>query len=88
MSSCPLAPVLGCYRRLRENAILLKRIKLIWAVQSPLQKYFRFLLTQITCTSFAIPARTEGRFAIVTDVGQGMRWTQAARRKHLARTKR
>ena len=54
VSSRPLRPVLGRYRRLRENAILLKRIKLIWAVQSPLQKYFRFLLTQITCLSPAV----------------------------------
>ena len=62
----------------RENAVLLKRIKVIWVVQSPSQKYFRSLLTQITCISLAIPAHTEGRFAIVTDVGQGMRWTRAA----------
>ena len=44
---------------------------LIWVVQSLLQKYFGSLLTQITSTSLAIPAHTEGRFAIVTDVGQG-----------------
>jgi len=37
-------------------------------VESPLQKYFHSLLTQITCISLAIPSRTEGRFAIVTDV--------------------
>ena len=37
-------------------------------VQPLLQKFFRFLLTQITCISLAIPAHTEGRFAIVTDV--------------------
>jgi hypothetical protein len=48
------------------------------AVQPFLQKYFGSLQTQITCLSFAIPAHTEGRFAIVTDVGQGMRWTQVA----------
>jgi hypothetical protein len=35
--------------------------------------------TQITCISFAVPAHTKGRFAIVTDVGQGMRWTRVAR---------
>ena len=52
---------------------------LIWPVQSSLQKYFGSLLTQITCLSFAIPAHTEGRFAIVTDVGQGMRWTRQRR---------
>jgi len=40
-------------------------------VQPLLQKYFHSLLTQITCLSFAIPAHTEGRFAIVTDVGAG-----------------
>jgi hypothetical protein len=51
-------------------------------VQPLLQKYFHSLLTQITCLSFAIPAHTEGRFAIVKDVGHGMRWTQAA---HLTR---
>ena len=44
---------------------------LIWVVQSPLQKYSRSLLTQITCISLAIPAHTEGRFAIVTNVGSG-----------------
>jgi hypothetical protein len=47
-------------------------------VQRFSQKYFRSFLTQITCISFAIPAHTEGRFAIVTDIGQGMRWTRAA----------
>jgi hypothetical protein len=56
---------------LRENAVLLKRINVIWVVQSPSQKYSRSLPTQITCISFAIPAHTEGRFAIVTDVRLG-----------------
>jgi hypothetical protein len=51
-------------------------LNLIWVVQSPLQKYSHSLLTQITSTSLAIPARTKGRFAIVTNVGQGMRWTR------------
>jgi hypothetical protein len=63
---------------LRENAVLLKQINVIWVVQSPSQKYSRSLRTQITHISLAIPAHTEGRFAIVTDVGQGMRWTQVA----------
>ena len=66
-------------RALREKSDLLKQFKLMLAVQSPLQKYSRFLLTQITCISFAIPAHTKGRFAIVTNVGQGMRWTRVAR---------
>jgi hypothetical protein len=47
-------------------------------VQSSTEKYFRSLQTRLTHISVAIPAQTEGRFAIVTDVGQGMRWTRAA----------
>ncbi len=47
-------------------------------VQPFSQKDFGVLFTQITSTSIVIPAYTEGRFAIVTNVGQGMRWTQAA----------
>jgi hypothetical protein len=50
----------------------------IWAVQSCLQKYSASRLPQITSRTLAIPSHTEGRFAIVTDVGGGMRWTQAA----------
>jgi hypothetical protein len=44
-------------------------------VQPLLQKYFRFPLPQITSPSFVIPPSQEGRIAIVTDVGRGMRWT-------------
>jgi hypothetical protein len=47
-------------------------------VQPFSQKYSGSLQTQITCISIAIPAHTEGRFAIVTDVGCGMRWTRVA----------
>jgi hypothetical protein len=35
---------------------------LMLPVQSPLQKYFHFLLTQITFTSLAIPAQYKGAF--------------------------
>jgi hypothetical protein len=45
-------------------------------VQPPSQKHSGSLQTQITSTSLAIPAHSEGRFAIVTDVGCGMRWTR------------
>jgi hypothetical protein len=45
-------------------------------VQPFLQKYSCSLLTQITSASFAIPYPREGRVAIVTDVGNGMRWTR------------
>ena len=47
-------------------------------VQPPLQKYSGSLLTQITSSSSPSRPNTEGRFAIVTNVGQGVRWTQAA----------
>src|SRR6202035_3300840 len=47
-------------------------------VQSPSQKYSRSHLTQITSMSFLSRPTHKGRFAIVTNVGQGMRWTQAA----------
>jgi hypothetical protein len=45
-------------------------------VQPCFKKYLYFRLTQITGLSRAIPFPIEGRFAIVTDVGFGMRWTQ------------
>src|SRR5437588_812811 len=45
-------------------------------VQPLSQKYSCSLLTQITSISAAIPSHTEGRIAIVTDVGSGMRWTR------------
>jgi hypothetical protein len=49
-----------------------------WRVQPRSQKYFHFLPTQITGISFPVPPLLEGRFAIVTDVGGGMRWTRMA----------
>src|ERR1700694_5548302 len=47
------------------------------AVQPLLQKYSASHLTQISSLSRAVPRPNEGRFAIVTDVGRGMRWTRA-----------
>jgi hypothetical protein len=44
-------------------------------VQCCRQKYSASRLTQITPTTSAIPHPLEGRIAIVTDVGCGMRWT-------------
>jgi hypothetical protein len=63
---------------LRAQSDLLNRIKLMLPVQSSPQKYLRFLLTQITSMSLAPRPTHKGRFAIVTDVGLGVRWTQAA----------
>jgi hypothetical protein len=40
-------------RREGKNA---SRINVIWVVQSSIKKYFRSLLTQITCISLAIPS--------------------------------
>jgi hypothetical protein len=40
-------------------------------VESLLQKYFCFHTPQITSRTLRIPSHTEGRFAIVTDVGTG-----------------
>jgi hypothetical protein len=53
-------------------------INVIWVVQSPLQKYFRSLLTQITCISLAIPAQYRGAFRDRHERKVGMRWTRAA----------
>ena len=50
------------------------------------QKYFASRLTQIRCISEPVPCPQEGRFAIVTDVGCGMRWTPG-RQAILRRTK-
>jgi hypothetical protein len=46
-----------------------------FAVQPLPQKYFAFSETQISCSVPAVPPPQEGRFAIVTDVERGMRWT-------------
>jgi hypothetical protein len=48
-------------------------------VQPHLQKYFCFHSTQITCLLTPSRAHQEGRFAIVTDVGCGERWTRELR---------
>src|ERR1700704_4154674 len=67
-SAHPAGPFLPSVRAGRK---FLNRIKLILAVQPCLKKYFGFHLPQITSRTFRIPSHTEGRFAIVTDVGAG-----------------
>jgi hypothetical protein len=47
---------------MRAQGDLLKRINLMLPVQSSLQKYSGSYLTQITSTSLAIPAHTQGAF--------------------------
>src|SRR5882672_5621896 len=49
-------------------------------------KIFRFAIAPNQTYSFPRPGPQEGRIAIVTDVGQGMRWTHIAERYSLART--
>ena len=58
---------------LRALCGLLNGINLMLAVQSCLQKFSCFRLTQIKSISPDVPPRTEGRFAIVTDAGREMR---------------
>jgi hypothetical protein len=60
---------------MREKTILLKPIKLFLPVQSCSQKYFASRFPQNSGVLSPIPRPHEGRFAIVTDVGRGMRWT-------------
>jgi hypothetical protein len=53
-------------------------------VQPLKQKYFAFSEVQIRCMVRAIPPPSEGRIAIVTDVGSGMRWTHRLRETSVA----
>ena len=61
-------------RRVRVKPDLMKQINLICPVQSYSEKFFASPQTQIK-SIFRHPVPKEGRFAIVTDVGCGMRWT-------------
>src|SRR6185437_10223411 len=65
-------------KRLRANANFGSGFKLIWVVQSAGEKVFACSVGQITCINSAVPRSPRGRFAIVTNVGCGMRWTEAA----------
>jgi hypothetical protein len=68
---------------------LLSRINPVIPVQSLLQKYAGFPNTQISAIAFPSPPNKEGRFAIVTNVGRGMRWTRVAPgRKRCSRTEK
>jgi hypothetical protein len=68
---------------LREKRNLLSRINLICSVQSHFEKYSAWLVGQIISTNSPVPPHTEGRFAIVTDVGCGMRWTRQRRAREV-----
>jgi hypothetical protein len=53
-------------------------INVIWAVQIFAQKYSGFPKPQISRIVPSSRRLDEGRFAIVTDVGGGVRWTRTA----------
>ncbi len=72
-AACLLAPESA----LRVERNLLNRIKLMLPVQPSSQKYFRSLLTQITCISLHRPVPQRGGSRSSRTRG-GMRWTQAA----------
>ena len=78
LSLCLVRPS-GLADSVNANAILSKRFNLIWVVQSLVAEIFRFPPTLNRCHLVSFRAPQEGRFAIVTDVGRGMRWTRAAR---------
>jgi hypothetical protein len=61
----------------RQNCKNASRLNVIWVVQPHIKKYSAFSLPQISGISAAVPPPLEGRFAIVTNVGRGMRWTPA-----------
>jgi hypothetical protein len=62
--------------RLRQNAKIPSSLKLICPVQSLFKKDSVSRPTQIKSILVAVPPPHEGRFAIVTDVERGMRWTR------------
>jgi len=61
---------------LRAKANFASFFNLIWVVQSCIEKYSACAVGQIRSTYSAVPRSQEGRFAIVTNVECGMRWTQ------------
>ena len=65
----------GLQNPLRAKSKLQSDFKLIWVVQIATKKYFAFAVGQISANTPAVSCPQEGRFAIVTDVGHGMRWT-------------
>ena len=78
-----LSPLKSRQNALRENADFVRPIKAIWVIQSSRQKYSASPLPQITLTTPRIPHPQEGRIAIVTDVGCGMRWTRQRRAREV-----
>jgi len=70
---------------LRPTANLSNWINAIWVVQSPSQKYSLFTRDPNHLHIPRRPGPREGRFAIVTNVGHGMRWTRTRRSANILR---
>jgi hypothetical protein len=71
-------------KTVREKCNLLSRFNLIWVVQSPLAKIFRFPFTPNQWLFRAVSTREEGRIAIVTDAGRDVVDAAASARKMVA----
>jgi hypothetical protein len=65
----PTIPSLICPSG-KSRAVLLNHL-----VQPICEKYFASPLGRSSLSDSAVPPPHEGRFAIVTNVGRGMRWT-------------
>ena len=79
VACCQSAAPVAATRRVRGRANFSNGSNVICPVQPRLQKYSASHLPQINRTTPRIPSHQEGRFAIVTDVGCGMRWTRQRR---------
>src|SRR5258708_40281142 len=67
----------GQGNRVFQKPNLLKRINVIWAVQSLLKKYSGFQFTQITSRTSSVSSHSRGVSRSSRTRG-GMRWTRAA----------
>src|ERR1700730_10576481 len=63
------------YAPLRQNANLLKRINVIWVVQSHCEKYSASRLTQITSKTHPVSSHSRG-VSRSSRTRDGMRWTR------------
>jgi hypothetical protein len=64
----------------RGKSNFVSDIRPIWVVQTDSEKFPAFAVGQISASTPAVPRPQEGRFAIVTNVGRGMRWTRQRRK--------
>jgi len=72
--------------RVRQKANFASRFNAILPVQSCREKYSDFVFSEIGVTCSRPALDQEGRFAIVTNVERGMRWTHMAERNPCGRT--